>query len=80
MTTENLATFHSDPAKKTQWSAFLKRVRPHSSIAPPSLAEVIPFLEQFLMPAARGGEGPEGDWPAGGPWKVKRVRVSDSAG
>jgi hypothetical protein len=61
-------TFHSDQSKQTQWSAFLKRVRPQSREPLPRLSEVIPFLAGFLMPPVQAGESFRSSWPAGGPW------------
>lgn len=52
-----------------QWTAFRKKL-PNTQ-CPETLAEVVPFLSQFLLPIARAcaaGETFEQRWPPGGPW------------
>lgn len=50
-------------------AAFRKKL-PNTE-CPETLAQVVPFLAQFLLPVARAcdrGEGFEGRWSPGGPW------------
>jgi len=52
-----------------QWTAFRKKL-PNTE-CPEGLAEVVPFLSEFLLPIARAcaaGESFEQRWPPGGPW------------
>lgn len=52
-----------------QWTALRKKL-PNTE-RPETVAEVVPFLTQFLLPIARaraGGESFERRWPPGGPW------------
>jgi hypothetical protein len=52
-----------------QWTAFRRKL-PHTE-CPETLAEVVPFLSEFLLPIARAcaaGESFEQRWPPGGPW------------
>lgn len=61
--------FATDPAKQTQWLAFLRRTE--IALAPEPLSELIPAIREFLMPvlrAAAEGLAPPGHWPSSGPW------------
>jgi hypothetical protein len=52
-----------------QWTAFRRKL-PNTE-CPETLAEVVPFLSEFLLPIARAcaaGEHFEQRWPPGGPW------------
>lgn len=52
-----------------QWTAFRKKL-PNTE-CPENLAEVVPFLAEFLLPIARAcerGVSFNQRWPAGGPW------------
>ena len=59
--------FARDPAKLTQWGAFVVKAR----VVPLELGEVVAALRRFLaepyLAAARGAVFTE-HWPAGGPW------------
>lgn len=63
--------FGSDPTKVKQWEAFVRKGKFKAETA--KLAEVIAFLETFLMPpsraAASGGAFTE-TWPPGGAWQA----------
>ena len=60
--------FHDDPAKQTQWRAFLLR----GAVAEKAeLAAVVELIWSFLGPAAaaaHSGAASPGTWQAGGPW------------
>jgi len=61
--------FTEQASTLAQWTAFRKKL-PNTE-CPETLAEVVPFLADFLLPTARAcesGEGFEQRWPAGGPW------------
>lgn len=61
--------FSGDPAKATQWRAFLRRGR--LVAGEPGLNEVVDLLARFLLPTIGQGEidaGVGGEWPPGGPW------------
>jgi len=61
--------FARDPAKKTQWRAFLRRNRLKS--VPEELGDVVGFLAGFLLPVAAtmvGGLDFIDSWRAPGPW------------
>lgn len=61
--------FGRDSAKVKQWGGFVRKGR--FKVGPAELADVIVFLETFLMPASRAaarGEQFGAIWPAGGPW------------
>jgi Nucleotidyl transferase AbiEii toxin, Type IV TA system len=61
--------FTEQASTVAQWTAFRKKL-PNTE-CPETLAEVVPFLAEFLLPIARacaGGEGIEQRWTAGGPW------------
>ena len=63
--------FHDDADKRTQWRAFLGRIR--TEAAPPGLDEVVATLHTFLLPpvAALIAETRfDRQWPAGGPWST----------
>lgn len=60
--------FHGDPAKRTQWRAFLRR----GTVAEEAeLGAVVDLIRTFLMPparAAQAGARSPGTWRPGGPW------------
>lgn len=62
--------FNENPLKQRQWASFLKKGRfidEHMT-----LAEVVPLLQDFLMPPAQAlvaGHPFAQSWPAGGPWQ-----------
>ncbi|MBX7114756.1 MAG: nucleotidyl transferase AbiEii/AbiGii toxin family protein, partial [Myxococcaceae bacterium] len=61
--------FTEQSSTLAQWAAFRKKL-PNTE-CPETLAEVVPFLTQFLLPIARacaGGESFEQRWPPSGPW------------
>ncbi len=61
--------FTEQASTRSQWTAFRKRV-PNSE-CPETLAEVVPFLAELLLPIARAHaarERFEQRWPPGGPW------------
>ena len=66
--------FSENPLKQSQWASFLKKGRlVKESI---DLAEVIPVLQDFLMPPAQAlvaGQPFAQSWPAGGPWQSQEV-------
>jgi predicted nucleotidyltransferase component of viral defense system len=65
------AEFSSDPSKRLQWGAFVKRGRLKDS--EPDLAKVISLTRAFLeapAEAARSKGHFSAHWPKGGPWKL----------
>jgi hypothetical protein len=61
--------FTEQASTLAQWTAFRKKL-PNTE-CPSTLAEVVPFLDQFLLPIARAcerGESFEQRWLPGGPW------------
>ncbi|MEK7704893.1 MAG: nucleotidyl transferase AbiEii/AbiGii toxin family protein [Myxococcota bacterium] len=61
--------FTEQASTLAQWTAFRNKLP--STECPATLAEVVTFLAEFLLPIARAcesGEGFERRWPAGGPW------------
>ncbi len=63
--------FAADPAKLSQWTAFLRRARLRK--AAPPLDEIIGVLRTFLMPALRALTVPtvfDSEWNPGGPWRA----------
>jgi hypothetical protein len=63
--------FTEQPSTLAQWTAFRKKL-PNTE-CPETLAEVVAFLAEFLLPIARtraGGESFEQRWPPGGPWTL----------
>ncbi|BDC49308.1 hypothetical protein F183_A16240 [Bryobacterales bacterium F-183] len=61
------AAFYRDPAKVTQWRAFLKRS--HLTDTAASLEETVRDLRTFAMPVlASAVSGFAKVWPPGGPW------------
>jgi hypothetical protein len=61
--------FIEQASTRSQWTAFRERL-PNTE-CPETLAEVVPFLLQLLLPLARAcacGERFEQRWPPGGPW------------
>jgi hypothetical protein len=61
--------FTEQASTLAQWTAFRKKLP--SAACPETLAEVVPFLTEFLLPLARAceiGESFEGRWTPGGPW------------
>lgn len=68
--------FAAMQGKQAQWQGFLNKNRLTS--APPDLGQTIERIAGFLAPviaAARRGSPLGRDWPAGGPWKDKKVRA-----
>lgn len=64
--------FAADPAKRTQWRAFLRRSGLDNEDL--ELGEVVGGLRRFLLPpleALAGGAPFEMDWPAGGSWRPR---------
>jgi predicted nucleotidyltransferase component of viral defense system len=62
--------FSEDPGKKTQWIAFLRRLRHEAGGTP--LAKVTKALKEFLLPpvsAAERAEAFDRMWPPAGPWQ-----------
>jgi predicted nucleotidyltransferase component of viral defense system len=62
--------FGRDPAKATQWKAFVRKSRLDN--APASFAVAVSGVASFLGPMAEAlaqGRPYEGAWKAGGPWK-----------
>jgi len=62
--------FATDPAKQSQWLAFLRRTE--IALAPEPLSELIPAIRAFLTPllrAAAEDRAAPGHWPSGGPWE-----------
>jgi predicted nucleotidyltransferase component of viral defense system len=62
--------FSEDSGKKTQWSAFLRRLG--REVGRTSLAEVVEALKEFLLPpviAVGSAEALDRTWPPGGPWR-----------
>ena len=65
--------FTEQASTVAQWTAFRKKL-PNTE-CPETLAEVVPFLTQFLLPIARAcaaGESFEQRWLPGGPWTLGR--------
>ena len=63
------AEFTDQASTLAQWTAFRNKL-PNTE-CPDKLAEVVPFLAEFLLPIARAcerGETFDHHWPAGGPW------------
>lgn len=61
--------FTKQTSTVTQWNAFRKKL-PNTE-CPETLADVVPFLAEFLLPIARAcaaGESFERRWPPGGSW------------
>ena len=62
--------FSNDPAKATQWRAFLDRGR--LVAGEPGLDEVVEFLSGFLLPTLslreKNNMAADARWPPGGPW------------
>src|SRR5262245_56488215 len=65
--------FTEQSATLAQWTAFRRKL-PNAE-CPSLLADVVPFLSDFLLPIARAcesGASFEGRWPPGGPWTSGR--------
>lgn len=65
------SAFSTDPAKATQWRAFLRRAR--LAAGEPGLDEVIDFLAGFLLPVLGLGDPAVeagATWRPGGPWRT----------
>jgi hypothetical protein len=63
------SAFTEQASTRAQWTAFRKRL-PNNE-CPESLAEVVPFLAEFLLPIARAAESGssfEERWAPRGPW------------
>jgi hypothetical protein len=61
--------FTEQTSTLAQWTAFRKKL-PNTE-CPETLADVVPFLSEFLLPIARACAAPETfeqRWPPGGPW------------
>jgi hypothetical protein len=61
--------FTEQASTLAQWTAFRKKL-PNTE-CPETLADVVPFLSEFLLPIARAcerGEAFEQRWLPGGPW------------
>ena len=61
--------FTEQASTVAQWTAFRKKL-PNAE-CPETLADIVPFLAQFLVPIARAcaaGESFKQRWPPGGPW------------
>jgi hypothetical protein len=72
--------FSSDPAKATQWSAFLRKGKLESQSV--TLVEVTELLQAFLLPpveALRAGDPFEVRWAAGGCPRASRSTPSPPA-
>ena len=73
--------FSDNPLKQRQWVSFLKKGRfidEHMT-----LAEVVPLLQDFLMPPAQAlvaGQPFSQSWPAGGPWQNQDTLSSSTPG
>lgn len=64
--------FTNDPAKRTQWNAFLRKGR--FKIEEKDFGRVVSVLRAFLMPptvALTRGQKFSDFWPLGGPWRGK---------
>jgi hypothetical protein len=64
--------FTEQASTLAQWTAFRRKL-PNTE-CPETLAEVVPFLAQFLLPialACAAGESFDRRWPPGGPWTMK---------
>ena len=64
--------FSNDPAKRTQWNAFLRKGR--FKIEEKDFGKVVSVLHEFLLPptlALTRGEKFSDYWPLGGPWQGK---------
>ena len=73
--------FADNPAKQTQWQAFVRQNVSASFQALP-LPEVISAIATFLLPvleALRMGEVFAKHWEPGGPWKEKSVSTEEKA-
>ena len=63
--------FHSEPAKRAQWAAYLRKARVQGEV--PSLEEVATMIELFVVPVVEdliADRSLSRRWPAGGPWLV----------
>ncbi len=65
--------YYEDPARALQWRAFVRRSR--FTQQPDDLRQLVFEVHRFVSPillAAAGDQALPGDWPAGGPWTVRR--------
>ena len=66
------SAFSSEPLKRAQWRAFVRRI-PEESV-PESLEQVLQRLREFHMPliaASLAGRSFAQRWLPGGPWRSK---------
>lgn len=62
--------FSNDPAKRTQWNAFLRKGR--FKVEEKDFSKIVSVLRQFLIPptlALTQGQEFSDYWPLGGPWQ-----------
>jgi len=65
--------YYEDPARALQWRAFVRRSR--FTEQRDDLKQLVHEVRQFSSPlllAAAGDRTFAADWPAGGPWAVRR--------
>jgi len=65
--------YYEDPARALQWRAFVRRSR--FTEQPDDLRQLVFEVRRFASPlllAAAGDQALPVDWPAGGPWAVRR--------
>jgi hypothetical protein len=63
-------SFSADPAKQSQWSAFLRKGR--LGVEAGTLTEIVKEIADFLLPPAyesANGNPFRKNWPPGGPWQ-----------
>jgi hypothetical protein len=59
------AEFADDPSKRTQWSAFVRRMT--TTLTPIALRDTVEVVAALVMPAATGDAAGK-SWRPGGPW------------
>lgn len=59
--------FHGDPAKQSQWAAFLRKGRLSAKSLPDVMAQIESFLHLPLS-SAQSEQSASATWPPGGPW------------
>jgi predicted nucleotidyltransferase component of viral defense system len=72
--------YYEDPARALQWRAFVRRSRFIEQ--PDDLKQLVLEVRQFASPlllAAAGDQTFPIDWPAGGPWAVRRAGTPQDA-
>lgn len=65
--------YYEDPARALQWRAFVRRSR--FTKQPDDLGQLVSEVRRFASPlllVAAGDQALPVDWPAGGPWAVRR--------